>query len=40
MCVLPISTTFVRNISHSKENSAIYYKCTDVCEVPAIVVRF
>jgi len=26
MCVLIFSTTFVRNISHSKNNSAKYYK--------------
>ena len=38
--VLPVSTTFVRNISHSKTNSATYYKCTQVCKVPVIIVRF
>jgi len=31
MCVLTFSTTSVRNISHSKKNSARYYqKCTEV----------
>jgi len=31
MCVLDFSTTFVRNISHSKNNSARYcHKCTQV----------
>jgi hypothetical protein len=33
MCVLIFSTTFVRNISHSKNNSArYYYKCKNVFE--------
>jgi hypothetical protein len=44
MCVLIFSTTFVWNISHSKQTSARYYfKCTQArssCKVPVIVVSF
>jgi len=41
-CVLIFSTTFVCNISQSKENWATYdHKCTEVsCRVPIILVTF
>ena len=29
-CALIFSTTFVRNISHAKKNTARYHKCTQV----------
>jgi len=41
MCVLIFSTTFDRNISHSKKNSARYHKrirkCS--CKIPNILAR-
>jgi hypothetical protein len=40
-CVLFFCTNFVRNISHSKYNSAInYHKCGFSCKVSVNLVRF
>ena len=40
MCVLIFSATFVRNISHSKKNSARYYhKCTEVFMQQDIIIH-
>ena len=40
MCILLLSTTFVWNTSHYKNNSARHHKCMSSRKVPIVPVRF